>query len=424
MIQQRKLNVLQINASDKLGGAAIAAGRLAAGLRALGHDVSFLVASSTEATDHRVARIKRNPWSERLISKITGSVGYCDINCTSTWRIAKHSFFKRADIVHFHNLHGGYFNYLALPHLTNLKPSFLTLHDMWSFTGHCAYSFDCDRWKIGCGKCPDLKSYPAIRRDSTQGQFRLKRYAYKKSRLNVISPSKWLTDLARQSTLGDLFSLHHIPYGIDSTVYHPVDPACCRKSLGLSPDAKTILMAADSLSDPRKGADVVCAALRLLPQKLKRELTVLSMGRGDCWSIQDTGMNVVGLGFATSERLKALAYSAADVFVQPTRADNLPLMLQESMACGTPMISTNVGGVPELVRPGVTGFLVEKDNSHSLAETIVHFFADPGKAEEMSKACRRIAVDEFSILEQAERVGMLYQEEFERNEEANGSSNS
>src|SRR5262249_33071397 len=100
----------------------------------------------------------------------------------------------RPDIIHCHNLHGSYFDLQLLPPLSQAFPVVLTLHDAWLLSGHCALSFDCNRWQTGCGECPDLSIYPAIKRDSTAYNWRRKRDILARSRLYVATPSRWLMD--------------------------------------------------------------------------------------------------------------------------------------------------------------------------------------------------------------------------------------
>ncbi len=105
------------------------------------------------------------------------------------------------DLVHLHNLHGRYFDLRQLAPMSHRLPVVMTLHDEWTFTGHCAYALHGDRWRTGCGSCPDLDVYPAIRRDGTQANLRAKADIYARSRLHVSTPSQWLMDRARDSVL-------------------------------------------------------------------------------------------------------------------------------------------------------------------------------------------------------------------------------
>jgi glycosyltransferase involved in cell wall biosynthesis len=121
-------------------------------------------------------------------------------------------------------------------------------------------------------------------------------------------------------------------------------------------------------------------------------------------------MKVFSLGYLNSDRLKSIAFSAADLFIFPTRADNLPLVLQESMACGTPMVSFNIGGVPDLVRPGITGYLAHPEDTQDFCDGIVKLLEDEQLRKTMSQNCRAIAVAEYSLELQAKQYINLYQQ--------------
>lgn len=213
------MKVVQINTSDGYSGGAIASYRLHQGLLAQGVDSRLLLGQARESGE-RVAVIPRNQTWENLLGRVTRPFGLNYVNLTSTFSLPAHPFYQSADLLNFHNLHGGYFNYLALPKLTEARPAIYTLHDMWSFTGHCVYSLDCDRWRHGCGQCPYPHTYPAVQRDATQLELRLKEWIYGRSNLVIVTLSHWLTELAQASIL-NCFPIHHIPNGIDPTAYQP-----------------------------------------------------------------------------------------------------------------------------------------------------------------------------------------------------------
>jgi glycosyltransferase involved in cell wall biosynthesis len=400
------LKVLHINQSDASGGAAIAASRLHQGLLSQGVVSSFLVGKA-EQNYGEVHEISRNRKIEKLISRISTPLGHNMLHCISSFAIPCHPAYQQADILNFHNLHPGYFNYLAVPKLTASTPAVYTLHDMWSFTGHCAYSYDCERWKTGCGQCPYPQVYPRIKRDSTALEWKLKNWTYDRADLTIITPSRWLTTQAKQSMLSR-FSIHHIPNGIDTEAYQPVDPEQCRAILGLPAKKFVLMFGADKLGDSRKGGDLLLKALELLPDSLKAEIILLTFGSGGEAMAAAAGMAVMDLGYVSNDRFKAIAYSAADIFVFPTRADNLPLVLQESMACGTPMVSFNIGGVPDLVRPGVTGYLAQPENSEDLCQRLIQLLEDQSLRQQMARNCRAIALQEYPIELQAKRYIDLY----------------
>ncbi|BBD69178.1 group 1 glycosyl transferase [Nostoc commune NIES-4072] len=402
------MNVLQINYSDIEGGAAIAGYRLHEGLLAKGINSRLLVGVVKTDSD-RVAAISRGYRLENQLYRFTVRLGFNYINLFSSFDIPKHHFYKEADILNFHNLHNNYFNYLAIPSLMKSKPAVFTLHDMWSFTGHCSYSYDCERWKIGCGKCPYLDTYPTINRDSTSLEWKLKNWVYSRSHLAIVTPSKWLTEQAKQSML-NRFPIQHIPYGIDTEAYQPLDSEQCRSLLGIPINKRVLLFGAQSLQDSRKGSDLLLKALHHLPEYLKAETVLLTLGEGGETITKTLGIQTLNLGYISSDRLKSIAFSAADLFVFPTRTDNLPLVLQESMACGTPMVSFKIGGVPDLVRPGITGYLAEPEDALDFCSGIVKLLEDKELRDRMSENCRTIVLKEYSLELQAQRYIELYQQ--------------
>ncbi|MBW4630336.1 MAG: glycosyltransferase family 4 protein [Iphinoe sp. HA4291-MV1] len=406
------MNILHINQSDISGGAAIAGYRLHQGLLAQGINSRLLV-GKVETSSDRVASVPSNYYIERQLLRVTSRLGFNYLNLISSFDIPKHSFYKNADILNFHNLHTGYFNYLAIPSLTQNKPAVFTLHDMWSFTGHCAYSYGCDRWKIGCGKCPYPDIYPTIARDNTHLEWKLKNWVYSRSNLTIVTPSHWLTQQVQQSML-KRFAIHYIPNGINTKAYQPLDPEKCRSILDIPTGKKVLMFGAESLTDSRKGGDLLLKALQNLPASLKTEIVLLTIGNAGEAISEAVEIATLNLGYVSSDRLKSIAYSAADLFIFPTRADNLPLVLQESMACGTPMVSFKVGGVLDLVRPGITGYLAIPEDADDFCRGIVKLLEDESLRDRMKQNCRAIALEEYPLELQAKRYIELYRQVLEK----------
>jgi glycosyltransferase involved in cell wall biosynthesis len=407
------MKVLHINQSDIGGGAAIAGYRLHSGLLHQGIDSKLLVAGAL-TDDKNVDEVPRRRYLEAALYQVLQPLGLSHLHRVSSFDILRHPFFQKADVLNFHNLNTGYFNYLAIPRLTAYKPAVFTLHDMWGFTGHCAYSYDCNRWQMGCGHCPYPDTYPAIRRDATRWEWKLKDWIYSSSNLEIVAPSTWLAELAQASMLGR-FPVHHIPNGIDTNVYQPLETDLCRSALGISSTAKVLLFSAASLNDLRKGGNLLLQALQQLPSSLKEGCLLLTFGGQPTQLETETGIATMHLGYISSDRLKSIAYSAADLFIFPTRADNLPLVLQESMACGTPMVSFKVGGVPDLVRPNVTGYLAQLGDISDFRKGITEILEDDEKRQLMGLNCRQIAQEEYSLELQATRYKSLYEKALAKN---------
>jgi glycosyltransferase involved in cell wall biosynthesis len=346
---------------------------------------------------------------ERWLGKLTWRLGLNDIHCVSSFKIPKFAPFAEADVVNIHGPHTNFFNYLAIPRLARAKPVVLTLHDMWSFTGHCGYSMDCQRFKTGCGRCPYPDNFPPIGRDATSIEWKLKNYVYQRSDLTVVAPSKWIIELAQQSMLGR-FPIHQIPNAVDTTVYQPIDKRVCRTTLGIDPNKLVVGFAAFSLADHIKGGDLLVEALVGLADELKSQLVLLTFGGSGEGITQTTGIETVSLGFLYDDEPKVQAYSAADVFVVPSRFENQGLVPIECISCGTPVVAFAVGGLPEVVRDGVSGTLAEPESAQSLRAKIAQVLTDPGLRQTLAQKCRTLAVDEFDISLHAKRYIDLYEQ--------------
>lgn len=407
------MKVLHLNTTEYLasGGTGIAMTRLSSGLRTAGIDSRILTKLSELDSPYTsvLAKSKTNGMLENGIEKITWRLGLNNLHVLNSSTIQNDYFFVNANLLNLHCIHSQFLNYLALPELTKYKPAVFTLHDMWAFTGHCTYSFDCDRWKTGCGRCPYPDVPQPIGRDNTHIEWKLKKWVYGRSNLTVVTPSLWLTDLAKQSLLNEL-PIHHIPHGIDTNVYQPLDRDQCRAVFGVPADKKVLLFGAQSLKDKRKGSDLLFQALENLPQSLKAEIVLMVFGEGGQRIEEIVGIQTLNLGVITSDRLKVAAYSAADLFLFPTRADNMPLVLLESIACGTPVVSFKVGGVPDTVRPGLTGYLATPEDAEDFKNGIVQLLEDASARRSMQQECREIALREYNLELYVKRYVNLYQQ--------------
>ncbi len=399
------------------GGGSVAMYRLHSSLRETSIDSKILCQrKTTESPQVQVfQRSLSSKILEKLIQPITSRLGLNDIHRLSSFQLKQHEAYLDANILHFHGFHG-FINYLALPALTRDKPAVFTLHDMWALTGHCSYSYDCDRWKIGCGQCPYLDIHPAIKRDSTPIEWKLKDWTYSQLDLTIICPSKWMAEQAKQSPLINRFPIHHIPLGINTEIFQPLDPQQCRSQLGIPLSKTVLLFAAVNLSDYRKGGDLLIKALQSLPESLKSETVLLVFGKKTEMLAETVGLPVYHLGYLSDDHAKAVAYSAADLFLFPTRADVFGLVSIESQACGTPVVSFKLGGVPDHVRPGITGYLAEPENAQDFRDGIIQLLEDEDLRHQMSQQCRGITVQEYNSKLSAQRHIEMYRK-FDKTEQ-------
>jgi glycosyltransferase involved in cell wall biosynthesis len=197
-----------------------------------------------------------------------------------------------------------------------------------------------------------------------------------------------------------------IPNGLPLDVYQPLDRVAARRALGVRSSGLVILAAASNIADPRKGSAILVEALQ---QLTTLQPTLLTFGAGAA-SAGSLGIPHVDLGPIDFERAKTLAYNAADLYVHSALADNLPNVALEALACGTPIVSFAVGGLPEIVRPGRTGWLARAVTSEALAEAMQTAISDlQAGGATLRATCRGVAVQEYGLRLQAARYLSLFE---------------
>lgn len=397
------MNVLHISESDAAGGAGLAAYRLHGRLNALGHRSRMLVGRRVTA-DGDVRPLKRSAaWraADRASGALLDSLGLQYAFLPSSFGLARDPWFRDADVVQLHNLHGSYFGFSALALLSRRRPTVWQLHDQWALTGHVAYSLDCERWRTGCGRCPYLDEYPRLRRDTTALLWRLKRAVYARSRLTLVVPSRWLANLVAASPLLRRFPVRRIATGIDVSLLRPGSREQARRRLGLPLERPIVLFVATELRERRKGLHLLARALRGMAAP---PLLALA-GEG----APPDGVESRSLGALGGEAL-ADAYRAADLVALPTLADVQTQAAPEAIACGTPCVSFDRGGVTDVVRHLETGWQAAFGDAGALAEGLATLLGDAELRARLSRRCREVAEREYSVETQATRYAALYEE--------------
>lgn len=301
------------------------------------------------------------------------------------------------DIIHCHNLHGDYFDLSILPELSQTKPVALTLHDTWTFTGHCAYTHKCDRWKSGCGECPYLDTYPAIVRDNTHRNWLKKQEIYKKSCLYIATPSQWLMKMAEQSVLSGGIKNHKvIPNGVDLSIFHPAQKRLPRDCFGIQQDALVILfVAANAKSSRFKDYNMLREALTIVgARNWNKPIIAISLGEASP-TLHIGNVELQHIPFNSDPSLVAQYYQAADIYVHPAKEDNFPTTVIEALACGLPVVATSVGGIPEQIEDGKTGYLIPPGDTESMASTIIRLLEDEPLRMAMASAATESATSRF-----------------------------
>ena len=398
------------------GGAATAAVRLHRGLLAQGVDSAMLfleqfrpeipnsVSFGGVSKKDRLLRkigLKNNVFYQNQ-EKLTGRSSTEDFSFPRTeFDITRHPHYRRADVVHFHWI-SRFLDYESF-FRKNRKPLIWTLHDMNPFTGGCHYAGECPGFLNRCERCPLLPG--AADEQAAEENLRIKAKSLDAHRapITIASPSQWLMRASQQSTLFNRFPHRCIPYGLDTSVFTPRDKPAARDALGLPHDKKVLLFVSDALGSHRKGFDLLAGALKYLSSR--SNLVLCAVGEK---IPGETLPGVVYTGTIRDEVGMSRAYSAADLFVIPSREDNFPNTVLEAMACGTPVLSFERGGMTDVVRPGFNGILVEDLSEEALAGALEQFLSgDNGFSKEK---IRQFAVERYDQAIQAKHYQQLYRE--------------
>lgn len=415
------MNVVHLSTNDVSGGAARSAYRIHTGLRSLGVDSTMLV-RSRQSDDDSVAEVRpsaqllgrmrhrvRHALIQRAFARYRSSLkaGFEIFSDDRTaWGSTLVDQVPSASILNLHWIARFVDLGAALPRLCARSPVVWTLHDMNALTGGCHYDSGCGRYEQSCGRCPELGS--DREHDLSRSVWRRKRAAYGRiapGRLHFVTPSEWLRDRVACSSLAGAFPVSVIPYGLDVDVFTVHDRTAARDLLGLPRRARVVLFVAEVLDNARKGFSFVREALQGLGGAEAPVLLSLGQGR----PVVDAAHHV-HLGTVTNDRFLSLVFSAADVFVITSLQDNLPNTVLESMACGTPAIGFAAGGIPEMIRPGETGWLVPPGDVAGLREAILSALSDDAGRAAMGKASRDRVEREHGLRRQAERYLDLYRE--------------
>lgn len=363
------MRIVQIN-----GGAKGSTGKIMMGIaevaRVQGHEVMCASPITTTNRDagedcgyYRIGTFNSRRVSVAL-SRITGFNG-CFAWIETRKLLKKIDEFK-PDVIHLHNLHDSYIN---LPMLFSYikkhnVPTVWTLHDCWSFTGQCPHftMVKCDKWKTGCHNCPQYKEYPASLYDNTKKMWQLKKKWFTGVKnMTIVTPSRWLARLAQESYLKE-YSIQVINNGIDLNVFKPTQ-SNFRERYEI-PAEKHIILGVSFAWGYRKGLDCFVE----MAEKLGEQYQIVLVGTDDEID-RNLPHNIISIHRTQNQKELAEVYSAADVFVMPTREENYPTVNMEAIACGTPVVTFDTGGSPEML-DDKTGIVVEVNDIEATKKAI------------------------------------------------------
>ena len=406
------MKVLNLSTFDLAGGAARAAYRIHQGLRSIDIDSQFLV-QHKQSTDPTVVTAE-----PKLAAKLR-SMGdaYPLRSYRQRTQLFSPQWFPSAlhksidrfapDILNLNWICNGFVPVSALAKFK--QPLVWTLQDMWAFTGGCHYTLGCDRYTASCGNCPQLHSQREA--DLSRDVWQRKAAAWQNLNLHLVAPSQWMADCIRASALFKHTPISVIPFGLDATVFKPIEARIAREMLNLPQEKQLVLFGAiDATGDTRKGFHLLQAAL----QQLRDEgwgdrIELVVFGSSAPEQPIDLGFPVRYLGKLTEDRSLQLAYAAADVMIAPSIEEAFGQTASESLACGTPVVVFANTGLADIVDPLQNGYIANYGDTQDLARGIAWVLKDTERHPRLREAARSKAEREYAMDVQAHRYKSLFQ---------------
>ncbi len=418
------MNIAIISTQDIHGGAPRASYRLLKGLR-LFNTWPVMMVRTKDSDDPSVIRVEINAPEFKLEQTIFWAIqhyavvlnrsdlsntfftlsypGY-DISCTEL--------IQEADVVNLHWVA----EFQSVETVTKLlelgKPVVWTLHDENPYTGGCHYTAGCGGYRGDCRDCPQLKDH----HHQIPYQVLSNKLKNWRKNLTIVAPSRWLAGKARKSKVFQKFDVEVIPNAIEVDVFKPREKSEAKKALNIAPDTVCILFNAEYHSEKRKGFGKLLEALEFcLSTKdfkglvLEGKIRLLTVGNPQ-QEIVRLGIPYQALGYLKSDGDLAKVYSAADIYVLPSLEDNLPNTMLEAMACGTPVVGFGVGGMPDMIKNGETGYVVPPFDSKRMGEAVMDLVFNAQKRARMNIRCRHLIEQHYKLEDQAAAYFKLFKE--------------
>jgi glycosyltransferase involved in cell wall biosynthesis len=395
-------NILVIGTSDSVGGAARVGWDLGRALTKRHMEVKYLVGNKFSNSDKVSALLPKIPLGS-LIRHFRTYLLADDIDFGTGINILNHPYFLKADIVHCHNLHGNFFKLATLVAICKQKPVVWTLHDGWAITAHCAHCFNCSNYNSGCHFTPGLNHYLPMLWNNSDYLWNRKKYLYSQCKnLYLVSPSRWLESRVRNSILSN-HPITVINNGIDTTIFKSSDKQRARQALKLPQNQRIVLFVAQKgKKNLFKGGDMFTKIVNVFPNIL-----FISLGGNEKNITRDK--NLINVPYISSASTLVQYYSAADVFLLTSTAENFPLVTLEAMACGLPVVAFDVGGVKEQITHGVNGYIAKyKDIKDMIRGLEIFLKYDQNSLHHVSVINRKKVVTKYNLDLMADRYLQLY----------------
>lgn len=421
------IKVLSVNTSDTNGGAARAAYRIHQGVKTLGVDSRMFVKDKQQKDDSIISLGEFTP--KNLFFKIFDWVCLKVKNKIQHYKWDKYpnrsklylsdsrgtNTFKALEKLDYDVLHLHWINqrFIKLSDLAKVdKPIVWTLHDSWPFCGVCHYFFDCEKYQTKCTLCPYLNN-PSLEKDLSTEVWDEKNNIYKNLKLHIVTPSKWLGDCAKKSTLFKKFPVSVIPNCLDTDVFRPLQenefsPRWAKISENRLDKTFVLYGAVNAATDKIKGFSNLLSALQILERQGKADFELIVFGADKSDLNIDVNIPIHYVGYVSDTNELVTLYNLASLMVVPSLTENLSCAIMESLSCETPVCAFNIGGNGDMIDHKQNGYLAKEQDDADLANAII-WCLENNKDKTLSKNARQKVLDNYTIDIVAKQYKRLYE---------------
>ena len=318
--------------------------------------------------------------------------------------------FNNADVVHYHLIHNTHLSLANFDDLCNHKPSVLSIHDPWNFTGRCVHPESCEKWKTGCNNCQKLDTLFPMKEDNCNSLWKLKKDIYKNIDPDIIVSTPYMKKMLEESPLTKHFKhVHVVPFGIELDKFNiNKDQKLSKKYFDIPSDNIVLFLRAQN---EFKGTEYVLEALKKL--KTNKKISVLTCSeKGLLDEIKDR-YQIIDLGDINDDVMLE-AYNACDMFLMPSIGESFGLMAVEAMAASKPVIVFNNTALPYVTFAPKCGVLVENKNSEKLMEAIKNLVENKKERDTRGKLGRKLAEENYSIDKYNKEILKIYKSAYKR----------
>lgn len=408
-----KLHILEVNNTDE------------AGRRFNGYDLIEEINNNTVHSAKQIVTVKNsknknvgsffNNWKqisfEQEILKGEQNILSVHNQLSLTSDLLKNSdYFKNADLVHYHLIHNTKLSLYKMIELCSIKPTVLSLHDTWNFTGRCVTYEECDKWKTGCQNCQYLDTMFPFKQDNCNSLWKLKKKIYDKIDVDIIVSTPYMYNLVKESPLTQNFThVHLIPFGLDLDRFKEFETKeNIRAKLNINKDDIVLFFRAQK---DFKGTEYIVEAMKKL--NTDKKITLLSCSEKGLLKELEDKYTIIELGTINDDKMIE-AYNACDIFLMPSKSESFGLMAIEAMACSRPVVVFNNTALPSVTFAPECGVLVENKNETKLMEAIEYLIDNEKERLRRGKLGRKLAEEHYDIKTYHKRILKVYEDSYKR----------